>query len=74
LVSPDIIEVPLISSVMVAVPLGVDNKVLLLVPPGVGDNVPLLSISSNGVGINDEPTSEDKLGVGARVPLPIISV
>jgi len=56
------------------VPLGVDNKVLLLVPPGVGDNVPLLAdSSSNGVGINDEPTSEDTLGEGARVPLPIIS-
>ena len=74
MVSPDIIEVPLVSSVMVVVPLGVDNKVLLLVPPGVGDNVPLLSTSSNGVGINDEPASEDTLGVGARVPLPIISV
>jgi len=59
---------------MVVVPFEVDNKVLLLVPPGVGDNVPLLSTSSNGVGVNDEPTSEDTLGVGARVPFPIISV
>ena len=74
MLSPDIIEVPLISSVMVVVPLGVDNKVLLLVPPGVGESVPLIDNSSNGVGINDEPTSEDKLGVGAKVPFPTISV
>lgn len=76
MVSPDIIEVPLISSVIVVVlPLGVDNKVLLLVPPGVGDNVPLLADpSSNGVGINDEPTI---LGVGTLLfipPSPVIDV